>query len=212
MNGTGRAGAVVAVVALALTALASAVAPPGRGRPGRRSQCHRACQRIGLGESRRGLPAGRPRRAAGLEAVHHFQCERAFRIACYTPGQLRQAYDVWPLYERGSPARARRSSSSTLSARRRSGTTWLCSTPAYKLSPPPSFTIIQPAGAVPAYTGSSDQAGWAGETTLDVEYAHVMAPGASILLVETPTSENEGTTGFPQIVAAEEYVIEQPSR
>ena len=34
-----------------------------------------------------------------------------------------------------------------------------------------------------------------------------MAPGANILLVETPTSENEGTTGFPQIVKAEKYVI-----
>jgi subtilase family serine protease len=35
-----------------------------------------------------------------------------------------------------------------------------------------------------------------------------MAPGASIVLVETPTSENEGTTGFPQIVTAEKYVID----
>jgi subtilase family serine protease len=34
-----------------------------------------------------------------------------------------------------------------------------------------------------------------------------MAPGANILLVETPTSENEGTSGFPQIVTAEKYVI-----
>jgi subtilase family serine protease len=34
-----------------------------------------------------------------------------------------------------------------------------------------------------------------------------MAPGAKILLVETPTAENEGRTGFPQIVTAEEYVI-----
>ncbi len=49
---------------------------------------------------------------------------------------------------------------------------------------------------------------WAGETTLDVEYAHALAPGASILLVETPASENEGTSGFPQIVTAEEYVID----
>ena len=40
-----------------------------------------------------------------------------------------------------------------------------------------------------------------------MEYAHAIAPGASIVLVETPTSENEGTTGFPQIVAAEKYVI-----
>jgi subtilase family serine protease len=77
----------------------------------------------------------------------------------------------------------------------------------FDLTAPPSFTIIQPAGAVPAYQASSDREGWAGETTLDVEYAHTMAPDASILLVETPTSENEGTTGFPQIVTAEEYVI-----
>ena len=50
--------------------------------------------------------------------------------------------------------------------------------------------------------------GWAGETTLDVEWAHTMAPRASILLVETPVSETEGTVGFPQIVTAEKYVID----
>jgi subtilase family serine protease len=50
--------------------------------------------------------------------------------------------------------------------------------------------------------------GWAGETTLDVEYAHVVAPGAKILLVETPVSETEGTHGFPQIVKAETFVIQ----
>jgi subtilase family serine protease len=49
--------------------------------------------------------------------------------------------------------------------------------------------------------------GWAGETELDVEYSHAIAPHASILLVETPTSENEGVTGFPQIEVAEEYVL-----
>ena len=68
--------------------------------------------------------------------------------------------------------------------------------------------MIQPAGAVAPYVPNNNRAGWAGETTLDVEYAHAMAPGANILLVETPTSENEGTTGFPQIVKAEEYVID----
>lgn len=73
---------------------------------------------------------------------------------------------------------------------------------------PPSFRVIQPAGPVPAYhPGNSNRAGWAAETTLDVEWAHVMAPGARLVLVETPTSENEGTTGFPQIVTAEEYVL-----
>ena len=78
----------------------------------------------------------------------------------------------------------------------------------FGLPAPPSFKIIQPAGAVPPYDPTnSDMIGWAGETTLDVEYAHTIAPGANILLVETPVSETEGVTGFPQIVKAEEYVI-----
>jgi subtilase family serine protease len=34
-----------------------------------------------------------------------------------------------------------------------------------------------------------------------------MAPGANILLVETPVAETEGVTGFPEIVKAENYVI-----
>jgi len=73
---------------------------------------------------------------------------------------------------------------------------------AYHLPAPPEFTIIQPDGPV------GTNAGWATETTLDVEAAHTMAPGANILLVETPVAETEGTVGFPQIVAAENYVIE----
>jgi subtilase family serine protease len=78
----------------------------------------------------------------------------------------------------------------------------------FHLPAPPSFKVIQPAGKVPAYNpDNSDMVGWAGETTLDVEYAHTVAPGANILLVETPVSETEGVHGFPQIVKAEEYVI-----
>ena len=77
----------------------------------------------------------------------------------------------------------------------------------FGLPAPPSFRILQPAGKVPAYHATSDRTTWAAETTLDVEWAHVIAPAATIVLVETPTSENEGTTGFPQIVAAEEYAL-----
>jgi subtilase family serine protease len=53
----------------------------------------------------------------------------------------------------------------------------------------------------------SDYYGWTDETSLDVEWSHVMAPKANILLVETPATETEGIYGFPQIVAAENYVI-----
>ena len=73
--------------------------------------------------------------------------------------------------------------------------------------PPLSLRVIQPAGAVPRYRAAEAQTGAAGETTLDVEWAHAMAPGAKILLVETPAAEIEGRSGFPQIIKAEKYVI-----
>ena len=79
----------------------------------------------------------------------------------------------------------------------------------FGLPDPPSLKVIQPAGQVPPFDGNNDDmTGWAFETTLDVEYAHAMAPGAKILLVETPVSETEGEQGFPEIVKAENYVID----
>jgi subtilase family serine protease len=40
-----------------------------------------------------------------------------------------------------------------------------------------------------------------------VEWAHAIAPGADILLVETPVQESAAGGGFPQFMAAENYVI-----
>jgi subtilase family serine protease len=39
-----------------------------------------------------------------------------------------------------------------------------------------------------------------------------MAPGANIVLIETPVSETEGVTGFPEIVSAESQVIANPAK
>ncbi len=81
-------------------------------------------------------------------------------------------------------------------------------TAGFDLPPPPSFKIITPAGAIPPYDPSDrDMVNWATETSLDVEWSHAMAPDANILLVETPTDETIGTAGFPEIVKAENYVI-----
>jgi subtilase family serine protease len=50
-------------------------------------------------------------------------------------------------------------------------------------------------------------AGRAGETTPDVEYAHAAAPGAKILLVETPGAGTDRTVSLSPIPAAEKYMI-----
>ena len=57
-------------------------------------------------------------------------------------------------------------------------------------------------------TGLEDKSAWALEVALDVETAHAMAPGANILLVATPTAETLGVQGFPQMMAAEQYVVD----
>ena len=96
-------------------------------------------------------------------------CEQAYKVACYEPAQIRQAYDLPALYAQGINGK---------------GTTIVIvdsfGSPTIKndlgvfdktfgLPAPPSFRIIQPAGKVPPYNASStDMVGWAGETTLDV--------------------------------------------
>jgi subtilase family serine protease len=124
-----------------------------------------------------------------------------------TPDQIRSAYDVGPLAGRGITGRGR-----TIVVVDSFGSPTIARDLArfdsrFKLPAPPSLRIIQPAGAVPRYRATTTRITWASESTLDVEWAHVLAPGARIVLVETPTAENEGTTGFPQIVAAEKYVL-----
>jgi subtilase family serine protease len=136
------------------------------------------------------------------------QCEADLSIACYQGPQLQAAYDLFPLYGRGITGRGE-----TIVIVDSLGSPTIAKDLAtydaqYRLPPPPSLNIIQPAGAVPPYQANSTFEGWAAETTLDVEMAHTMAPGASILLVETPVAETEGVTGFPQIVQAENYVID----
>jgi subtilase family serine protease len=135
------------------------------------------------------------------------QCETSLGIACYQPGQIRSAYHTPALYGAGITGKG-----ATIlivdsfgSPTIRHDLTVFDSTFGYPA--PPSFKIITPAGVIPKYTNSTDMAGWAAETTLDVEYAHAMAPGANIVLAETPVSETEGVQGFPQIVTAEKWAM-----
>jgi len=153
-------------------------------------------------------PGARPTFASAQGPATTAQCEDLDHFRCYDPAQIQRAYDVEPLFAQGIDGQGQ-----TIIIVDSFGSPTIKQDLAtfdgeFGLPAPPSFTILQPAGAVPPYKPSPTREGWAGETTLDVEWSHVMAPGASILLVETPTSENEGTSGFPQIEAAEEYVID----
>jgi subtilase family serine protease len=135
-------------------------------------------------------------------------CEASAGIACYSPQQFQTAYNMKSLYAAGDSGQGRTIvlvdafGSPTIKADLASFDQ------AFGLPAPPSFKIVQPAGAVPAFDPSNgDMVGWAVETTLDVQMAHLMAPKANLVLAETPVSETEGVHGFPQIVKAENRLI-----
>jgi subtilase family serine protease len=135
-------------------------------------------------------------------------CEAANGLACYTPDDVRAAYNLPALYARGATGKG-----VTIMIVDAFGSPTIKADLAafdqqFGYPAPPKFTVIAPVGAIPPFNHKNkDMVDWAGETTLDVEYAHALAPGANILLVETPSSETEGVIGFPQIVAAEQYAL-----
>jgi len=136
------------------------------------------------------------------------QCVKTMGVPCYWPSQLQGAYNLGPLFKRGIEGQGQ-----TIIIVDSFGSPTIrhdlsVFDKQFTLPAPPSFKIINPVGPNPRWNASNNtMTGWGAETTLDVEWAHAIAPKANILLVETPVAETEGVTGFPQIVAAEDYVI-----
>jgi len=136
-------------------------------------------------------------------------CQQRFNIRCYTPAQLRRAYDMGPLLARHVDGAGR-----TIVILDSFGSPTLRSDlrtfdRAFHLPDPPSLRIYQPVGRVPRFgrNPSEDQLIWATETTLDVEWSHVFAPAARIVVLETPVDETEGTHGMPQMMGAVRWAI-----
>lgn len=136
-------------------------------------------------------------------------CVANLDIRCYQPAQLQKAYDLAPLFKSGVTGKGQ-----TIVIVDSFGSPTIKSDlstfdQTFGLPDPPSLRVYQPAGPVPAFDpNDDDMVGWAEETTLDVEWSHVMAPGANIVLLETPVSETEGVEGFPEIVKAENWAVD----
>jgi subtilase family serine protease len=136
------------------------------------------------------------------------QCITVMRIRCYTPVQYRTAYDLNPLYSSNITGKGR----TIMIVDSFGSPTIRHDLAAFDKQwgfPNPRLDIYGVAGTPKFDPNNATMVGWAGETTLDVEYAHAIAPGATIALVETPVAETEGVTGFPQMMSAEQYLINQ---
>ena len=122
---------------------------------------------------------------------------------CYVPAQIQQAYGYSSLLAHGLDGSGRTiviidAYSNPL-------------VPLYDLPiqdatfglPAPNFSVVQQPNAVPPFDPTNDnQVGWAEEITLDVLWAHAMAPGAKIVLAEA-ASNNDA-----DILATTKYVID----
>ncbi|MFF8942966.1 hypothetical protein ACF1A5_11970 [Streptomyces sp. NPDC014864] len=155
------------------------------------------------------------------------QCASVGR-RCFTPQAIQAAYNVGPLHSAGDDGRGQTIAvvdsygSDTMAHDlhvfdKAFGIASMCGEEGVTCAPGmPTFSELHlqgsPATKAPPSTsnspGQEDKSAWALEVALDVETAHAMAPGANILLVSTPTAETLGVQGFPQMMAAEQYVVE----
>ncbi|MBV9690428.1 MAG: S53 family peptidase [Ktedonobacteraceae bacterium] len=138
------------------------------------------------------------------------QCRAsATQRPCYSPQEIRNAYGVTSLIDRGFTGKGQ-----TIVIIDSFGSPTLANDlkvfdKGYGLPDPPRLTVLSPLGTVPFDPNNSDQQGWAAETTLDVEWAHALAPDANVLVMTSPVSETEGVQGLPEFLFLEKYVVNQ---
>jgi subtilase family serine protease len=75
--------------------------------------------------------------------------------------------------------------------------------------PEPNLTIIYPDGK-PTYSKAMHgiQANWGFETSLDLQWAHAMAPDARLVLIAANPAESQGVQGFPSMFKGMQYAVE----
>jgi subtilase family serine protease len=146
---------------------------------------------------------------------------------CFTASAMENAYNLPPLYAAGNEGQGKTIAvidsfgSATIANdlnvfSTQMGLPHLCGEAGVTCTPGmPTFTILQVQGSPPPNppppnngTGQQDHNLWALEVSLDVEWAHAIAPEANIILVTVPTAEILGVQGFSQMMNAVQYVVD----
>lgn len=121
------------------------------------------------------------------------ECEAQLQVPCYNPAQVQRAYDVGGLFARHIDGQGQ-----TIVLVETYGSPTirgdLATFDNQTGLPPADLKVIAPLGAMPRYDpGDTDEVGSAAETTLDAEWAHVLAPGARLVVLEiTPINLFDG--------------------
>lgn len=125
-------------------------------------------------------------------------CVQFYGLACYTAHEIRSAYNVPANYD---------GTGQTIVIIDAYGSPTIQQDLAYFDAvmglPNPTLNVSYPVGQPAAFNpASSLRVGWASETSLDVEWAHAIAPKATIDLIVSPTSHSS------DMHAAQDYAIQ----
>jgi subtilase family serine protease len=142
--------------------------------------------------------------AAAPSGLVRFTCQlptfTAFR--CYGPDQIRAAYGVQPLLDAGVDG-----AGSTIVIIDAYGSPTLTGDLANFNAvwglPAANLTVLAPYGIAPTTPANAD--GWSGETTLDVEWAHAIAPAAKIVLLVARSNDDS------DILDVTQYMVDHSS-
>ncbi len=125
---------------------------------------------------------------------------------CFTPHAMRVAYGVEPLIQKGFTGKGQ----TVIDIVSFGSPTLQTDVDTFSKQfglPHVTVQVIAPLN-VKEYDPNGDKSGWVGETTLDVEMIHAMAPDAAIVVLVSPVAETEGTIGLPEFRQLTQYAID----
>jgi subtilase family serine protease len=147
---------------------------------------------------------------------------------CFTPTSMQNSYNLPPLYAAGNQGQGMtiaiidsfgnpNMASDLANFNTQMGQPHMCGEPGVTCAPGmPTFQhvywngVTQVKSPPPGSNGTGQQTRniWALETSLDVEWAHTIAPQANILLMTTNPAETLGVQGFPAMMNAEQFIVD----
>ena len=147
---------------------------------------------------------------------------------CFTPTSMRNSYNLGPLYAAGHEGQGvtvaiidsfgNPNMASDLNVFNNTmGIGHMCGEPGVTCtSDMPTFqhefwngkTVVKAPPPGSNGTGTQTRNIWALETALDVEWVHSIAPKANILNVTTNPAETLGVQGFPAMMNAEQFIVD----
>ncbi len=180
----GRMGAILLVVALAVASALIGASASSAGGPASGPQTHPITVQPDFSTPQRLVPG----------AVH-FGCQDrpidgSKGPRCYIPSQIQTAYGYSGLLASGVTGFGRTIVIIDAYSNPYVKKDLKIQDQTFGLPDPPSFTEVAPQGVPKFDANDPNQVGWAEEITLDVLWAHAMAPGARIILDEAKSNQD----------------------